>query len=94
MKKDIATIRKHVLNSPLTDQELIHLWGMNEHWNLHAILFGNPKVYNVVHITSLNDKAGDGTPHGKLGGYNDKGQYPQWGWREQVGGYNALLGIK
>lgn len=85
----------------LTDTELIKIWGTNEHNNLHAILFGNRDLANAVHMTSLNDNDGhekDGMNPGKSGGYNNKGEYPQWGWFEGLhkvtGWFLGLLGGK
>jgi hypothetical protein len=69
----------------LGDAELINVWGTNEHNNLHAIMFGNRELANAVHMTSLNDNDGhekDGMNPGLSGGYNNKGEYPQWGWFE------------
>lgn len=69
----------------LGDAELVNIWGTNEHNNLHAIMFGNRDLANAVHMTSLNDNDGhekDGMNPGKSGGYNNKGEYPQWGWFE------------
>jgi hypothetical protein len=69
----------------LGDAELINVWGSNEHNNLHAIMFGNRELANAVHMTSLNDNDGhekDGMNPGLSGGYNNKGEYPQWGWFE------------
>lgn len=69
----------------LTDEELISIWGTNEHNNLHGILFGYMPLANAVHMTSLNDNdshAHDGMNPGLSGGYNNKGEYPQWGWYE------------
>lgn len=77
----------------LTDEELVQIWGANEHHNLHAILVPGGPVGNAVHATSLNDNPGDGTGDVVLGGYNDKGAYPQWGWLEAAHGLFPLLGI-
>lgn len=69
----------------LGDAELVNVWGTNEHNNLHAIMFGNRELANAVHMTSLNDNDGhekDGMNPGLSGGYNNKGEYPQWGWFE------------
>lgn len=69
----------------LDDAELTSIWGTNEHNNLHAVLFGNKDLANAVHMTSLNDNdslSQDGMNPGRSGGYNNKGEYPQWGWFE------------
>jgi len=71
----------------LSDQELTDLWGFNEHNFLHSTLFGNSEVYNPIHMTSLNDKDMSGQSSGaagSLGGFNDKGEYPQWGWYDDA----------
>jgi len=71
----------------LSDAELVSIWGTNEHNNLHAIMFGNRELANAVHMTSLNDNDGhekDGMNPGLSGGYNNKGEYPQWGWFEAL----------
>jgi hypothetical protein len=92
MQDDHDTIAKYVKDDKgLSQSELADLWGGNEHWNLHAVLFGNPTVWNAVHCTSLNDNAGDGTPKGKLGGYNDKGEFTQWGWGKASQELNGML---
>ena len=95
MAEDAATIRSILSQNGgnalgLSDQQLIELWGGNEHWNLHAVLFSNPGVHNTVHITSLSDNNGRDANR-NLGGFNDKGEWPQGGWFEDARGYNALL---
>lgn len=75
----------------LSDEELINIWATNEHNNLHGIIMGNMTIANAVHMTSLNDNAADGTTQGTLGGYNDKGEYPQWGWFEDLGAVSGLF---
>jgi hypothetical protein len=84
----------------LTDAELIEIWGANEHRNLHCCLFGVEDIYHAVHMTSLNDNSmnpsdGDKTlaEHGPLGGYNDKGNHPQWGWFRMASKYFDFIGI-
>ncbi len=93
--------REGGLDFGLTDTELTKIWGTNEHNNLHAILFGNRDLANAVHMTSLNDNDGhekDGMNPGRSGGYNNKGEYPQWGWFEGLhkvtGWFPNLLGGK
>jgi hypothetical protein len=80
----------------LTDKELIDLWSINEHLDIHCCGFGAPEFFHAVHATSLND-CGDkdsckeapyiGGRHednyqmnGPVGGFNDKGNYEQWPW--------------
>jgi hypothetical protein len=65
---------------------------MNEHFNLHAILFGNPRVHNPNHATSLSNK-NQGQGGNALGGFNDKGEWPQWNWLVDAQRYNGLLGV-
>lgn len=74
----------------LSDQQLTNLWSGNEHQNLHGVLFGNSKIYNPIHATSLNDndKTGSGV---RSGGFNDRGEYPQWGWFEDAQSFNQRL---
>jgi hypothetical protein len=95
LKNNAADIRELIkdmgLNTAstakLTDAELLNVWATNEHNNLHGILFGNSKIYNVIHLTSLNDKDAHtktSSLRGKVGGFNDKGDYPQWGWLEDA----------
>jgi len=68
----------------LSDEQLRNVWATNEHNNLHGILDAGSPIGQSIHMTSLNDNAGDGTPKGTMGGYNDKGEYPQWGWFEDI----------
>lgn len=78
----------------LSDKDLVDLWGVNEHHHLHAVLFGNSKVYNPIHMTSLNDQDQWGEipgEKGALGGFNDKGEYPQWGWFDDAQGFQSLF---
>ncbi len=77
----------------MSDQDLINLWGMNEHWNLHAVLFNNKSIRGPNHATSLSDKDQWNKCGFPAGGYNDRGEYPQWGWFEQAKDYNKLLGM-
>jgi hypothetical protein len=68
----------------LSDEQLRNVWATNEHNNLHGILDAGSPIGQSIHMTSLNDNAGDGTPKGTMGGYNDKGAYPQWGWFNDI----------
>ena len=77
----------------LSPNELAYLWGSNEHQNLHAVLFGKEAIYDPVHATSMNDREEQPnlyTPN-TLGGYNDKGESPQWGWFDFAKTYNSKL---
>lgn len=64
----------------LTDEQLIQLWSGNEHQNLHAVLFGNDDVKHAIHATSLSDNNRANPDQLQLGGFNDRGEFPQWGW--------------
>lgn len=89
MDRNAASIRTTLAQNGgntgnLSDEQLVRLWGTNEHWNLHAVLNPGGPVGNAVHMTSINDRDmhvhdGMGFPQG---GYNDRGEYPQWGWYE------------
>lgn len=42
----------------LTNDELVYLWGLNEHHNLHSTYLGKNETYghgNAAHLTSLNE---------------------------------------
>jgi len=79
----------------LSDQALVDTWGVNEHEGLHEIIFGNlDQVANAVHMTSLNRDDGMNAPIGEpgtVGGFNDKGQFPQWGWFESAQNMNDVF---
>lgn len=77
----------------LSDQQLIQLWSGNEHQNLHGILFGNVDIRNAVHATSLSDNNGADKTKTNLGGFNDRGEWPQWGWFEAAKKYRQLLNV-
>ena len=80
----------------LTDDELVELWAINEHLDIHCCGFGAPEFFHAVHATSLNDCANQGDcteapyiggrhenhydTHGPMGGFNDKGNYEQGPW--------------
>lgn len=68
----------------LKADQLLNVWATNEHNNLHSALDAGSPIGQTIHMTSLNDKAQDGTAKGKLGGYNDRGEYPQWNWFEDA----------
>jgi hypothetical protein len=97
MSNDAAKVRQLLSQfggstQGLSDADLTYLWGSNEHQNLHAIVFGNADVRNAIHATSLNDKEmTPGIKRKTLGGYNDKGEYEQWGWYDAIKTYNAKL---
>jgi hypothetical protein len=69
-KKDAATIRKLIPNAKsLTDEELINLWGSNEHNDLHSSFQGKIDLFKASHITSINswlkgDKTNQHTANG------------------------------
>jgi hypothetical protein len=49
----------------LSNDELIYLWGLNEHHNLHCCSFSDPQghqLHHASHLTSLNDYAMLGSP--------------------------------
>jgi hypothetical protein len=49
----------------LSDDELIYLWGLNEHHNLHCCSFSDPQghqLHHASHLTSLNDYSMLGSP--------------------------------
>ena len=78
----------------LSNDQLVELWGANEHEYLHPILFGDETVSNTVHMTSLNFNDGRNPsegPAGTIGGYNNKGEYPQWGWFEAAQEYGSVF---
>lgn len=86
---DVASLRNLIEQKGgdtlgLSDEQLRNVWATNEHNNLHGILDAGSPIGQSIHMTSLNDNAGDGTPKGTMGGYNDKGEYPQWGWFEDI----------
>ena len=78
----------------LTDDQLLNVWATNEHNNLHGILDAGSTIGQSIHMTSLNDGAKDKTAKGTLGGYNDKGAYPQWGWFEDAKSVTTLFGVQ
>lgn len=96
---DAQGLRQHIANEGgntrgLNDAQLINAWGTNEHNNLHNITFGNSAVYNPIHMTSLNNNDAhvhDGMNRGQMGGYNDKGDYPQWGFFDDAKNYNRMF---
>jgi len=78
----------------LNNKQLVDLWGVNEYEHLHPILDGNDTIRNSVSMTSLNMNdewtQSDG-PTGTMGGYNNKGEYPQWGWFESAQQYSSMF---
>ena len=80
----------------LTDEDLVELWSINEHLDIHCCGFGAPEFFHAVHATSLNDCANQNDcqekpyiggrwenhydQHGPMGGFNDKGNYEQGPW--------------
>ena len=66
--------------SPLTDAQLVDVWGTNSHHYNHNALKvhasdGSNHGFKLTHLRSLNDHAMDGTEPGTRGGYNDRGEY-------------------
>jgi hypothetical protein len=96
MEANAATVRSILVANvgnpgSLSDDQLVILWSGNEHHNLHAVLFGNPDVYDPIHVTSLNDDDGGSTRGTVLGGFNDKGSWEQWGWFDKAKRFNSLI---
>ena len=66
--------------SPLTDDQLVAVWGTNSHHYNHNALRvyaedGSNHGFKLTHLRSLNDHALDGAEPGMRGGYNDRGEY-------------------
>ena len=104
MKGDGASVRRLLLAcggsktniEKLTDDDLVELWAINEHLDIHCCGFGAPEFFHAVHSTSLNDCANTNDcseapyiggrwenhydQHGPVGGFNDKGNYEQGPW--------------
>jgi hypothetical protein len=102
MKADAAAVRRIIKDNGaddcgLTDEQLVVLWSVNEHINLHAVLFGNKIIKNTIHMTSLNSNPGPHDPSASqpktLGGYNDEGAYRRWGWHEAALKFNQHLNV-
>jgi hypothetical protein len=51
----------------LTDEDLVELWGVNEHLDIHCCGYGNPEFFHAVHATSLNDCGNVGDCEGDEG---------------------------
>jgi|GEM_PF-4627286 len=100
VKNQGNTIRKIIWDNGghtygFADKDLVNLWDINEHDHLHSILFGNPRIYNPIHATSLNDRdkryGSNNADRGKLGGFNDKGEHPQWDWYKDGQTFNQFF---
>lgn len=77
---------------PLSDAQLLAVWGTNSHHYNHNALRvhaddGANLGFKITHLRSLNDHALDGTEPGTRGGYNDRGEYPEWYAGGQGGGF-------
>lgn len=72
----------------LTDQDLVNIWGTNTHFYNHNILSASAgrtsDMFQATHLLMRNTEAQDGTAPGTLVGYNDKGEWSQWGWFDNV----------
>lgn len=85
----------------LTNDELVQLYNVNEHEYLHHISGGSPEgsigrdLFNSIHAFSLSSSDMDGSDgiSAVQGGYNDKGQYPQWGWFDAAKRVSNELGL-
>ncbi len=64
--------------SGLSDDLLVSMWSTNSHYYNHAILNVTLGGFKITHLRSLNDRGQDGNPQSTRGGYNDKGQWPEW----------------
>ena len=64
--------------SALTDELLVSMWSTNSHYYNHAILNVTLGGFKITHLRSLNDRGQDNNPQWTRGGYNDKGQWPEW----------------
>lgn len=100
MGNDGAGLRTHIenlLGSPLsfdlTNDDLVEVWATNEHVNMHIII--SPLIGNLIHTTSLSLLNGRPTMDGQkdtqtYGGFNNAGQWPQWGWLRDAQDKNLL----
>jgi hypothetical protein len=75
----------------LSSDELVKLWGADEHAGLHSA--GNrhaggfgADMFAANHMTMLSDD-------GSTGGYNNTGDYPEWGWFEAAQKVEQQLGL-
>lgn len=75
----------------LNGEELTQLWGADEHGDLHNS--GNrhnggfgADMFAANHMTMLSDD-------GSTGGYNNTGDYPEWGWFEAAQRVEQELGL-
>ena len=72
----------------LTDEDLVNVWGTNTHFYNHNVLSAGAgrtsDMFQATHLLMRNTEAQDGTAPGSLVGYNDKGQWSQWGWFDNV----------
>ena len=79
----------------LQDNDLVELWGVNEHHDIHCCGFGAPEFFHAVHATSLNDCAAPhacakGTKAGLEGGQSYIGGREEDHWEKNgpTGGFN------
>ena len=81
----------------LTDQDLVNIWGTNTHFYNHNILSAaagkTSDMFQATHLLMRNTEAQDGTAPGTLVGYNDKGEWSQWGWFDNVKALEANFSV-
>lgn len=79
----------------LTDTDLVELWALNEHIDIHCCGMGKSEFFHAAHCTSLNDCGDpaacpkdkppvDGVGNAYVGGRGDD----HWGTHGPVGGFN------
>lgn len=70
MQSNIAKVKAELKKcggsqKSLSDEELIYLWGLNEHHNLHCCSFSDPQghqLHHASHLSSLNEYSMLGLP--------------------------------